>query len=238
MSSMPLPSTVVGRAFDMQPAALRNNRPKVCEDLLPCFARRREHLIAAERSTGWFDECDDAGRFLAVSQELVDALALTLRRLAGNSKVLEVCAGSGELVRPLAALGVHLQATDAEPPEGSEVLRMSAEAALRHLHPSVVLGVFVPHDAGVDEAVLACPSVQHYLIVNARIGGSLGSPSLWNARGWKSELMEDIRRWVITRHDVWLGHAGMKDGDILQHGEVWHFARIAATPSAKERSSS
>jgi hypothetical protein len=220
----------------MQPAALTGNGPKAREDSLPCFARWRERLIAAERSTGWLDECLEAGRFLAVNQELGDALASALRRFAGNGLVLEVCAGSGEMVRPLAALGVHVAATDAEPPEGSKVLRMFAEAALRHFQPAVVLGVFVPHDAGVDEAVLACPSVRHYVIVNARIGGALGSPSLWNAPGWKSEPLEDIRRWVITRHDVWLGRGGEENGDILPHGEVWHFARTAAAVSAKERS--
>jgi hypothetical protein len=102
---------------------------------------------------------------------------------------------------------------------------MSAQASLRHFQPAVVLGVFVPHDAGVDEAVLACPSVQHYVVVNARIGGALGSPSLWAAPGWKCEPWDDVRRWVLTRHDVWLGHAGREGSDILQHGEVWHFER-------------
>ncbi len=102
---------------------------------------------------------------------------------------------------------------------------MSAPAALCHFRPAVVLGVFVPHDAGVDEAVLACPSVQHYVIVNARIGGAIGSPSLWNTPGWKSKPLDEVRRWMITRHDVWLGHPGQENGDILQHGEVWHLGR-------------
>ncbi len=195
------------------------------EDSLLSFAEGRARLVAAEASTGWLDECDDAGRFLAVSRELVEALAQVLLRLAGNGPVLEVCAGSGALARSLAAMGVRVQATDAEPPHASEVLPMSAQAALHQFQPSVVLGVFVPHDAGVDEAVLACPSVQHYVIVNARIGGALGSPSLWTAPGWKSEPLDDIRRWVLTRHDVWRGRAGRKGGDILQHGEVWHFER-------------
>ncbi len=220
----------------MQSTALPNNRPKAREDALLCFARWRERLIAAEQSTGWFDECDDAGRFLAVSRELVDALALALRRFTGSDPVLEVCAGSGELAGPLAALGVCLQATDAEPPAGSEVLRMSAQAAIRHFQPAVILGVFVPHDAGVDEAILACPAVQHYVIVNARIGGALGSASLWNTPGWKSEPLDDVRRWVITRHDVWLGHSGRNNGDVLQHGEVWHFARTVTTFSGTVRS--
>ena len=220
----------------MQLTTRSGNGPRVCEDSLPCFARWRERLIAAERSTGWLDECHDAGRFLAVSQELVDAMASALRQCAAGGSILEVCAGSGELARSLAAAGVRLQSTDAEPPDGSAALRLSAQAALRRFRPAVVLGVFVPHDAGVDEAVLACPSVQHYAIVNARIGGVLGSPALWSAPGWKSEPLEDIQRWVITRHDVWLGHAGTENDDILQHGEVWHFARTTAAFSSDERS--
>jgi hypothetical protein len=220
----------------MRRAAPVNDEPRACEGSLPCFARWRSRLIAAERSTGWLDVCHDAGRFLAVSRELVDALASVLRRFAEGGPVLEVCAGSGELARSLAAVGVRLQATDAASPDGSTVLRMSAQAALCRFRPAVVLGVFVPHDAGVDEAVLACPSVQHYVIVNARIGTALGSPALWSAPGWKSEPLEDIRRWVITRHDIWLGHAGMTNDDILQHGEVWHFARTTAAVSPDERS--
>ena len=212
----------------MKPAALASNGPRVCKDPLPSFAWWRARLIAAEARTGWLDECDDAERFLAVSRELAEALARALRRLAGSGPVLEVCAGSGALARSLAALGVPVQATDAEPPNGSAVLRMSAQAALRRFQPAVVLGIFVPHDAGVDEAVLACPSVQHYVIVNARIGGALGSPSLWAAPDWKSEPLADIRRWVLTRHDVWLGHAGKDSGDILQHGEAWHFTPTSA----------
>jgi hypothetical protein len=198
------------------------------------FAQWRARLIAAEASTGWLDECDDTGRFLAVSRELVEALAVVLRRFAGGSPVLEVCAGSGALARSLAAWGVRVQAIDAEPPEGSTVLRMSAQAALRHFPPAVVLGSFVPHDAGVDEAVLACPSVRHYVVVNARIGGALGSAALWNAPGWRSEPLDEVRRWVLTRHDVWLGHAGKKDGDILQHGEVWHFERSSTRGSGQD----
>lgn len=214
----------------MQSTVLARDRSQAHAASFPCFAAWCKRLIAAEQSTGWLDECDDHGRFLAVSRQLVDTLATELRRYAGNGLVLEVCAGSGELARPLTSLGVRLQATDAEPPEGSEVLRMSAREALDHFQPAVVLGAFVPHDAEVDEAVLACPSVRHYLVVNARIGGMLGSASLWRAQGWKSEPLSDIRRWLITRHDVWLGQT-----NVLQHGEAWHFTRTTDPPICRGR---
>lgn len=220
----------------MQAEASAGNEPEVCGEPLPSFAWWRARLRAAEADGGWLDACDDAGRFLAVSRELAEGLASALRRWAGSSPVLEVCAGSGVLARSLAALGARVQATDANPPEGSKVLRMSARAALSHFRPAVVLGVFVPHDAGVDEAVLACPSVQHYVIVNARIGGALGSPSLWHMPGWTSEPLAEVRRWVLTRYDVWLGHPRQGGGDILQHGEVWHFARTAMAPIVQGRS--
>ncbi len=218
----------------MQTRALANKQPEVRDEPLPCFARWRERLITAEQSSGWLDECDEAGRFLAVSRELVESFAHVLRRLAGNGPVLEVCAGSGALARSLATWGVPVQATDAEPPEGSGVLRLSAQAALRRFQPTVVLGVFVPYDAGVDEAVLACPSVQHYIIVNARIGGALGCSSLWSMPGWTSEPLDDVRRWVLTRHDVWLGHAGTDGGGLLQHGEVWHLSRTSSRLRTEE----
>lgn len=243
-------------------------------------------MIAAEQSAGWLAECDDARRFLAVSRELVGALALALRQLAGDGPVLEICAGSGELACSLAAAGLSMQATDAHagpggpagpedagdipqqvpsggqsphtprPSKGSAVLRMPADAALRRFQPTVVLGVFVPFDAGVDEAVLASASVRHYVILNARIGGSLGSPLLRQATDWKAERLESVRRWMLTRHDVWLGESpqpgwsepfdlyrqsdfaqqegktecrrpGRSFTDLLQHGEAWHFRRIS-----------
>lgn len=219
----------------MQQTALDGNGPKAREDSLPSFAQWRERLIAAERGAGWLDECEGAGRFLAASRELADTLASALRRCERGSPVLEVCAGAGMLARALTARGVRLHATDVGPPEGAQVLRMSAQAALQRFRPEVVLGVFVPHDAGVDEAVLACPSVRHYVVVNARIGGVLGPASLWTMPGWQYEPLNDVGRWVLTRHDLWLGPAGEHEGDVLQHGEVWHFLRTATASLARER---
>jgi hypothetical protein len=188
------------------------------------FAQWRERLIAAEQSGSWLDQCDEEGRFLAVSRELVDALAAVLGRLAGDAGVLEVCAGSGHLAPQLLAAGVRMRATDAKPPTDSRALHITAPEALRRFQPEVVLGVFVPFDAGVDEAVLGYPSVKHYVVLNARIGGSLGSPVLWNAAQWRAEPLDEVRRWMLTRHDVWLGadHDGVR---LLQHGEAWHLAR-------------
>ncbi len=229
-----MPLTAVDPVFDMHSPALANNRSIAWEKPLPCFARWRERFVAAEQRFGWLDECDDAGLFLAVSRELVDALSAALRQLAGNSPVLEVCAGSGELACQLTASGTRVQATDTEPPKDAEVPRMSARAALRHFQPTVVLGVFVPLDAGVDEAVMACPSVMHYVVLNARIGGSLGSSTLWQTPNWKAERLASISRWMLTRHDVWLGDdvciggEGEETGGTIQHGEAWHFTRAAS----------
>ncbi len=218
----------------MHAPALTDHRQKTGEDPVLRFAQWRERLIAAERRTGWLEECDGAGRFLAVSRELVDALAPALRRLAGNGPILEVCAGSGQLARQLAGAGIRLQATDVRPPEGSRVLRMSAQAALRHFQPTVVLGAFVPIDAGVDEAVLSCPSVEHYLVLNARIGASIDFTVPWSTAGWKAKPLESVRRWMLTRHDVWLGVfedscRGEKPGEIVQHGEAWHVTRTSGS---------
>jgi hypothetical protein len=188
------------------------------------FARWRRRLIAAEQGTGWLDQCDDAGRFLVISRELVDALAQVLRRLAEPGPVLEVCAGDGRLALQLAAAGIRVQATDAQPAASGDVLPLTAAEALRRFQPAVVLGSFVPFDAGVDEAVLRCSSVRHYLILNARIGGAMGSPALWADPNWHAQPLPNVRRWMLTRHDVWLGETH-SDGPVLQHGEAWHLTR-------------
>ncbi len=211
---------------------MAKNQPKGCKDCVLPLARWRERLIAADQADGWLAECDDAGRFLAVSQELVVVLSEKLRQLAGDGSVLEICAGSGELAQALIAAGVSVQATDAEPPDGSEVQQIAAEAALHCFQPTVVIGAFVPFDSRVDETVISCPSVQHYVVLNARIGGSLGSSALRQTAGWKAEPLEAVRRWMLTRHDIWLGpysQPGASSADLLRHGEAWHFARSVVT---------
>lgn len=257
---MPLPSTVVAPVCDMHRSASTKTPQATGGKLLPSFSQWRERLLAAEQGDGWLTGCVDDGRFLAVSRELVDALANELRRLAGNGPVLEICAGSGELAQSLTAAGVELDATDVDPPDGTNVLRLSADAAFHRFRPSLVLGTFVPFDAGVDEAVLACPTVKHYVVLNARIGGTLGSPSLWQASGWKAEPLGTVQPWMLTRHDVWMGELqhqpgcsrqvelsqhgdsvqqqglskvqqpGWSSGDLLQHGEAWLFNRTSVAP--------
>ncbi len=135
--------------------------------------------------------------------------------------VLEVCAGNGKLAEALATENVKVIATDYEP-SGGGVQRATAEQALRRYSPAVVIGSFVPVDSGVDEAVMAFPSVQHYMVLGARLGGEFGSRALRQACGWRTEPLENVTRWMITRHDVWLGLA---ERPILRHGEAWLLSR-------------
>ena len=185
---------------------------------LPSFQSQLDRIAAAERGDGWLCACEDDGRFLLPSRQLVESLGELLRSL-GAGPVLEVCAGRGELSEALTA-AVPVVATDAGPPAGSSVHSMSAEEALGRHRPTVVLGSFVPVDAGVDEAVLRFPSVDHYVVLGARIGGLLGSAALWRTADWTAARLPNVEQWVLTRHDVWL------DGPqrpLIQHGEAWHF---------------
>ena len=232
----------------MHRSVLETDPRRNAGEFAPCFAQWQKSVVVAEQGEGWLAECTDAGRFLAVSQELVDALASILRRLAGNDPVLEICAGSGELARALVAAGLDVEATDLEASAGTGVRSMSTDAALRHFQPKVVLGAFIPFDSGADEAVLACPSVQYYVVLNARIGGLLGAPALWQTSGWKAEPLASIGPWMLTRHDVWLGPLASSEeaawsapqslstpsasSNLLQHGEAWLFARDPSTASS------
>lgn len=188
---------------------------------LPSFESRLDEIAAAERDAGWLSACADADQFLAVNRQLVTSLVGWLRGV-NEQPIVEVCAGRGELAEALAAGGLPLVPTDADPPASSSVLRASAEEALRQYRPVVVLGCFVPIDVGVDEVVLGCPWVRHYLVLGARVGGAFGSASLWKAPGWTSQPLYQLSRWMLTRHDVW---TGLRQPPILPHGEAWCFSR-------------
>ena len=212
---------------------------------LPSYERTLAGVAEAEQGIGWAAACAEAGRHVALNGPFVEALAEALRDVAqplhvaqpppaglfgpmdtGTAEggcatpVLEVCAGNGELADALRAEGVDVIATDVDPPAGSSVIAMSAAEALRRFRPAVVLGSFVPFDAGVDQAVLSTSSVEQYITINARLGGRYGSEALWRRGGWESFALPDVARWMICRHDVWMGEEAL-----LRHGEVWRFTR-------------
>ena len=176
---------------------------------------------AVEQEEGWLAACEHHGDYLVLTRPLVESLAQFLKQL-GNGRVLEVGGGSGVLAEALDACGVKMIATDPGAAVGSMVQRMDGRTALRRFQPRVVLGSFVPFDSKVDEAVLGCSSVTHYLVLNARLGGAMGSEFMWRSRGWTATPLQEISRWMITRHDVWMG----KGRSLLRHGEAWHMENV------------
>jgi hypothetical protein len=182
---------------------------------LPTYQMLIDDVIRSELYDGWLIRCQEQEIYLELNRELVRNLASVLKKITDQT-VLEVCAGRGELARVLDSLGTQVLATDkASAPD------LSIDKALHLCKSNVVLGCFVPYDSGVDEMVLANSNVEHYIVLNARIGGQLGSDLLWNHPQWKVEPIERVTQWMITRHDVWLG----KGQKILTHGEAWHLSR-------------
>jgi hypothetical protein len=202
--------------------------------LLPTFESQLLQIADAERHGGWLNACMESGCFLLLNRPLIEAIAEQVNRFSEEPR-LEVCAGQGELSEALTQSGVPFTATDAAPPAGSPVSPMSAREALERHRPAVVLGSFVPIDAGVDEAVLACRSVKHYIALGARLGGEFGSRALWRAPGWRRQPLPQVGRWMLTRHDVWTGRPHQP---ILRHGEAWCFSRenvISRNPANKRQ---
>jgi len=188
-------------------------------DVFPTQQQILAELAEAERRAGWLAACEEAGRYLVLSRELVEALFVAIGTLPGP--VLEVCAGRGELAEALRGGGLDVIAADADPPPGSAVVRAAAAEAIERYEPATVIGCFVPFDAGVDRAALAAPSVWNYLVLNARLGGQLGSRELWTTPGWSRAPLPQVAEWMITRHDVWLG----AHRPLLKHGEAWLLRR-------------
>ena len=192
---------------------------------LPSRAQVLAEVARAERAEGWLARCADAGRYVALHRPFADALARALRPLvAGGAPVLEVCAGDGALAAALRRRGLAVVATDAEPPPGAAAVeRLSADEALARYRPAVVLGSFVPFDAGVDRRVLGESGVREYLVLNARLGGALGAECLWTHPGWHRRPLPAVSARMVCRHDVWLGDAR----PLLRFGEAWRLSRAA-----------
>lgn len=178
-----------------------------------------EDLTRAEQEEGWLARCEAVGEYLSLTLPLLAALADVLRPLV-SGPVLEVCAGDGSLARGLQRTGIAVTATDLHP-AGAGVRVASARDALLAFEPTLVIGSFVPFDSGIDRLVLEAPSVQHYLVLNARLGGELGARELWMTPGWRRRELSELSRWMITRHDQWI----RPGAPLLQRGEAWLLTR-------------
>jgi len=226
------------RVSRLDHAQLADGRPRLAP---PGHDEILAGMAQAEHGIGWLAACEEAGRYLAITGELAEAIAAALAE-RGINAALEVCAGDGTLAAALRERGIAVTATDAAPPQmptASErrapehrqtscqchpvVERMAASEALERYQPRNVIGCFVPFDAGVDPAVLDQPSVQRYLLLNARLNGQLGDPALRRKPGWRATRLESVERWMLTRHDVWLG----PDRPPLTHGEAWLLERTS-----------
>lgn len=202
---------------------------------IPDFGEVIDEMLLAEEQAGWLAMCEQRGEHLVVNRPLVQQLAAFLCGLSARP-VLEVCAGGGRLALALREVGVDVIAVDSDPGVSPAVfsppvVRATAAEALGRFRPSVVLGSFVPVDSGIDEQVMRFPSVEHYVVLGARLGGVFGTAALWRS-GWRAQRLEAICRYMTTRHDVYLGDP---DRPILQHGEVWHFRRsVAAEDSPRD----
>lgn len=192
---------------------------------LPRYDRVISELVAAERAEGWLARCHDEGRYLVPTEELVDEMVRLLVGL-GDGPVVEICAGDGSLARALRSGGVGVIATDVSPSVRRpwEVRTLAAHEALDRYRPRVVIGSFVPVDADVDRRVLADPDVRHYLVFTARIGHDDGSRPDWDRPGWSRKVVPELTRWLITRHDGWMG----EHLPVLRRGEAWLLSRTPA----------
>ncbi len=184
------------------------------------FEQVVHRMACEEQLDGWLGKCERTGEYLVPNRQLVERLAAFLRGLS-TRPIVEVCAGSGRLARALRQFGVEITPVDSNPACGPAVVIATAADALRRFRPAVVLGCFVPVDSGVDAQVMQFPTVEHYVVLGARLGGVFGSMALWES-GWRAEPLEMLTRYMTTRHDVYLG---MPHKTILQHGEAWYFQR-------------
>lgn len=184
---MPSPSIALELAFRLSPA------PSLSPGA-DWYARMEQ----AEKGDGWLAWCREHDVYIAMTQELVTALAQLLSRFSGT--VLEIGSGNGELAHRLRERGVEIIATDCSP-QNKRVLSLGAREALAMYRPATVLSSFLPLDGGVETDVLRWPGVHRYLYIGPILMDRVGPEELWRAAGWKSERLAEIDRVLISRLD-------------------------------------
>lgn len=186
---------------------------------LPGFREACRHAARIEyRAGGWLCNCQRRGLYQVLSRELVCAVRAVLTALSDGS-VLEVAAGCGSFAAALSTPRLRVVATDSRS-------GWPADRALEAFRPGVVVSCFAPADSGVDAAVLACPTVRHYLVLNAACNGLFGSPALRQATGWSGRPVASVTGWMLTRFDTPLDPLGRR---WVRHGQAWLFSRRALT---------
>ena len=196
---------------------------------LPSYESVLVDMEEAEKRDGWLSECIDQSLYIALNRQFLKALSGFLFDLK-YKKIVEICAGNGQLSDALLSHEHLITATD-KYKQNNLVSSMSVEETLNEYKPDTVIGCFVPFDAGIDEMILADISVTNYVVVNARLNGQLGSPALWNDKHFFSEQVSSVSKWMICRHDVWIG----TNKPLISHGEVWCFRRKQEKSNGSER---
>jgi len=202
---------------------------------MPAYDALLRRMAEAEHGPGWFAACVEAGQYLVPSRSLIDTLAAVLGELSsgsggggGSGAIVEVCTGDGTLATALCEHDLEVIATDSHPPTDAPVERLDAEAALHRHQPRIVLGSFVPWDAGVNEAVLNSPSVQHYLLLHAMLSERDRIERLAKGDALRARRLPEVERWMLTRHDVWMG----PNTPPRTKGQAWVLSRTALETDA------
>ena len=173
----------------------------------------------------WLDYCERFGIYHLFTEEYVHGLARRIREL-NPVRILEICAGNGQLSQALSAYGMDVLATDSGAWEDivlpGFVERLSAREALRKYAPDLVLGCWVPIDTDIDVQVLRSPSVRHYLYIAGESNGLIGSEAIWREPGRQVEELEEIGPYSLCRSDFLLH---ITRGDVVTHSRAFLFRR-------------
>lgn len=157
------------------------------------------------------EKCREHGMYLLVAldwvREFVEKFALRSRTL------LEVGAGRGWLAAALRQCGVHVIATDIEPPHNAlvDVVRLDAEEAVRRYatDTSGLLIAWPPYRNDMAARAVrewrqaGFPGPVFYL--GEGPGGATATPAFWQVvRNLPCEVMEVLPRWPGLHDQLWV----------------------------------
>lgn len=203
---MHLQSTGLDRASDLQ-----KNNELISYNQAEIFFREQE------QKDYWLDWCIENEVYHYYTQDYIDIIARELKKIdqslyrnsyrldpvngsASAKRIIEIGAGRGRLSHGLQNKGISIFSTDPEA-GNKDVRQLSAAEALQKYNPEVVIGAWLPVDAGIEAMVLDYPTVKYFLYICQVFNGAVGSEKIWQTNKWEITSLPEADKYSLSRYD-------------------------------------
>jgi hypothetical protein len=187
-------------------------------DKMPGFEETKELLhfiedgddrVQNDWGTGdWWKFCDNCGVHQIFNAEFINELTGEIKKLP-ESRIIEICAGRGDLSYRLKKHGINIIATDDYSwnlSTSALVEKLSHLEALEKYKPEIVLASWIPYKSGIGFDVLDFPSVKYFIDLGEDVGGATWmTREIYERKDFERVYLENVQKYGICKTDYTCG---------------------------------